>query len=118
MSMVCCRSHCPQQSWHISWTIRAPKGPGNGALVKPGASLPQREHVIDSKDSAFAPADCPAGRGRGTDSRPPRLVYALAYLTCASLTHDSSLMYTQPMSNSYQRAANLAEWGSAWWLLC
>src|SRR5437773_5567201 len=46
MSMVCCLSHRPQQSWQICSTIRAPIAPGKGGRSNAGFTSPQRTQVI------------------------------------------------------------------------
>src|SRR5690606_14892547 len=80
---------------------RARKGSG----VEAGASLP----------TARA---CDVGHRLSSGSATERTAQARAYFTSASPRNCSTRMYTQPMSNSYQRAAKRAECGSAWWLLC
>src|SRR5688572_12939533 len=44
--------------------------------------------------------------------------YERAYSTFANRIAASRRMYSHPMSNSYHLALNLADFGSAWWLLC
>src|SRR5579883_43569 len=73
--------------------------PGNGGRSNPARAWPQRVQVMDMTQ----PTECPD--------------QARAYLIVASLIAESSLMYAQPISNSYHLALNLAECGSAWWLL-
>src|SRR3954469_15407145 len=46
--MVCCRNHCPQQSWQISARIRAPIAPGKGGRSNPARVCPQRTHVTSA----------------------------------------------------------------------
>src|SRR3954471_3964048 len=45
MSMVCCLSQRPQQSWQISLTTRAPMAPGKGTRSNPARVCPQRLQV-------------------------------------------------------------------------
>src|SRR5919112_5932506 len=47
MSIVCCRSHCPQQSWQISRTMRSPVAPPTpiGGFSNPARVWPHLEQV-------------------------------------------------------------------------